>query len=219
MGARPAPDLRQDASGGPPAAPAPPGARPGAAGLRLGAADPPAHTAQPPEGRRGPRDTAVTWPLQRHGRPHPESREALCFAGVCPRNLHISFSRAAGHPLDLTCELYGWDWDLYQDAGAELALSPLHQVFDPLNRGLADKLRALFREGAEEPAVRHCPFARRSFIFGPGGKVAPCPVAHGRLQADTARYAPLLADLYGSPCPPVAAVLAQEVAIARERRR
>lgn len=107
--------------------------------------------------------------------------ETLCFSGIYPRNLYFSFSNKFEHILELTCELYYWNWDLYRKIGKFLALSPKHQVFEPMSRGIADKLRALFRDNTEIPIAQYCPFGHHSLIFGIQGTVTSCPVSQKNL--------------------------------------
>lgn len=118
--------------------------------------------------------------------------DGLCFSGVYPRNMFLTLVEEHANPLAHACELYGADWSLYGDVADRLARSARHQLLEPLGRGFASKLRALFRNGSEPPTVRYCPFARQSFIFGVDGKVTTCPVAHGYPSLPEPKALPLV---------------------------
>lgn len=108
-----------------------------------------------------------------------EMFEALCFSGVYPRSITAALSKSDAVS-ELGCELAGWDWSLYENQGTSLAASEDLALLEPLGRGLADQLRSLLRVGDEVPITRQCPFARRSFLFGAQGAIAPCPVMLAR---------------------------------------
>jgi radical SAM protein with 4Fe4S-binding SPASM domain len=100
---------------------------------------------------------------------------SLCFSGIYPRNFHVSFS---DYPdiNEVICELHNWNWKIYDDNAFEIFTSPTLRVFDPLSRGLADKLRGVLRDNKGSPVVYLCPFAYQSFIFGKDGNISCCPI-------------------------------------------
>ncbi len=105
--------------------------------------------------------------------------EELCFSGVYPRNIHMSFIKTPPDEAALGCEMHGLDGQLHAEAAATLLARPTHQIVEPLALGYGDALRGALTRDARWPRLYHCPYTRPTLFFA-GSHAGACPVALAR---------------------------------------
>lgn len=117
--------------------------------------------------------------------------EELCFSGVYPRNIHMSFIKSTPDEAAISCEMHGLDGHLYADAATTLLSRATHRIVEPLALGYGDALRGALSRDARWPRFYHCPYTRPTLFFA-GDHAGACPVALTRAATGDRGIAPLL---------------------------
>lgn len=124
--------------------------------------------------------------------------EEICFSGIYPRNIHMNFVETTPDRAALSCEVYGVDHVLFQNALKDILARPTHGLLEPLALGYGQALLGAITRDHAWPRISFCPFTRSSMIFG-GDKAGACPVAlshaaKGDTRFDTILWKPTAPD-------------------------